>query len=142
MIIELVVLFLFGLLVTGVAMLGVYQERENQRIRRVDLDTGRILSERSWSDLELRAVAWDEHGRDLVLEFLPPATEAQEAPWTVRGRWASNLRVSLALGEKTGGYPLTWDLTGEKRADGQWEICVDFGGAGDIRFTCNELDVS
>lgn len=52
----------------------------------------------------------------------------------------SGLKIDLDL-SKSGGSPLTWEITYTKNLDNRWDILLDFASDGKIRFQCSTLSL-
>lgn len=91
-----------------------------------------------WADVELRNIGWDADGRDVVLRLRAPCSSDARV---LVCRWAEALVVSLASPEGRGGYPLTWDATFARLADGKWSVLLDFASAGEVRLVCAEVEI-
>lgn len=96
-----------------------------------------------WCDVELRAMSWVEGGRDLLLSLrLPPSEPEDRRNRLLRAHWATGLKANLSFVEKSGGYPLTWDVKFERIASKGWVVHFDFGGAGELSFRCVDLELT
>jgi hypothetical protein len=101
------------------------------------------LERMTLSDAELESVAWNEEGRDVELRLRHAGTiAASRVVSTITCRWAEALEVKLAFPQGRGGHPLTWGGAFRHLPDGTWSVCLDFGGTGEIRLTCADIEVS
>ncbi len=85
-------------------------------------------------DVELAGIDWQP---DMLLVFtllLPDGMRAR-----LRGTFARHLNIQLEFDERSGGYPMTWDIIYSKLPDNGWHILMDFAGKGAIEFDCSEL---
>ena len=85
-------------------------------------------------DVELAGIEW-RHDMALVLSFVLP--DKKRARLT--GTFARHLRVGLHFDERSGGYPLSWDITYSELPDGEWHVLMDFAHTGAVEFDCSEL---
>lgn len=97
----------------------------------------------SLCDAQLWGIAWEEDGRDLVLQ-IHAADKGSTVwhPWAVTCRWAEALDIRIVTRPGQGGYPLSFDGEITSQPDGKHSLMIDFGGQGELRLVCSELDVS
>lgn len=86
-----------------------------------------------WGDAELSGVHWEEGGRDLVLLF-----QRTDSRIELRCSWAESLELHLQNPHQ-GGRFLTWSGVIETEPDERYRVHFDFGSAGQLALTCNEL---
>ena len=89
-----------------------------------------------WQDASLKGIAWVAGGRDVRFHF----SSAEGEDRSLLCSWASGLTVNLASEVGAGGEPLTWDITFDQARDGTWSVLMDFGGRGEIRLRCNDIE--
>ncbi len=96
-----------------------------------------------WCDVELRAMSWIEGGRDLLLSLrLPPSEPEDRRHRLLRARWVTSLRADFSFADKSGGCPLTWDVTFERIASKELFVHFDFGGIGGLSFRCVDFELT
>jgi hypothetical protein len=96
----------------------------------------------SWSDAELRGLAWDADGRDLVLRI--HAADVGSTAFhsrTITCRWAEALEIRLATKAQEGGYPSSFAGAVTRLPDGRYALSVDFASTGELRLVCSEIAV-
>ncbi|PRQ02642.1 hypothetical protein ENSA7_54710 [Enhygromyxa salina] len=98
--------------------------------------TDEEVAQMNWGDISLTGISWIEEGRDIVLHLLVPPTDRR---LNVVCRWARKLRIELEF-DVNSGYALSWDGEVKRGADGDWEVDLDFAGAGGVSLVCQDLD--
>lgn len=86
-------------------------------------------------DAALLSVAWEQNGRDLVIELAMAQGEKRRFTFT----WVDGLYMSIQQGDEGLSPPFSWDGGAERLPDGRVKVLLDFASQGEIRFTCNEI---
>ena len=97
------------------------------------------LRKTPWGDVQLLGLSWIEEARDLAFRVLLPGAEPDRDQLLVC-RWVHGLVVNLKFGLGQGGYPLTWDTSFSREANGTWLVHFDFAHTGEVRLRCNEIE--
>ena len=86
-------------------------------------------------DATLLPVAWEQNGRDFVIEFAFPQGDRRRFTFT----WMDGLYISIQQQGKRSSQPFSWEGRAKRLPDGRVNVVLDFASQGEIRFTCNEI---
>ena len=85
-------------------------------------------------DVQLASINWLS---DMSLAFTLLLSDTRQARLVCT--FAHHVRIGLEFEERTGGYPLSWDITYSELPDGGWHVLMDFAHTGSVEFDCAEL---
>ena len=85
-------------------------------------------------DVQLAGLSWLPD-MSLALALLLPGGRQARLLCT----FAHHVRIGLEFEERTGGYPLSWDVTYSELPDGGWHVLMDFAHTGSVELDCAEL---
>lgn len=85
-------------------------------------------------DVELLAIEWLAD-QALRLSLLLPDKRVVRTTFA----FARQLKTDIRFPERTGGRPLTWDISFSRLPSDGWHVLLDFASQGNIEFDCSEL---
>jgi hypothetical protein len=88
-------------------------------------------------DASLKAIAWEQDGRDLAISVELPGSAQRRFVFT----WVDHVQISLVQGEHGPCQPFTWDGDAKKSENGRVCVTLDFASQGRISLECNEISV-
>ena len=86
------------------------------------------------ADVELGGIEWLADQRLRLTVVIPDGKIAH-----LIGTFARHLITDLHFDERTGGRPLTWDITYSELPGKGWHVLMDFAHKGAVEFDCSEL---
>jgi hypothetical protein len=92
-------------------------------------------------DVELAGIEWRPDMVLVLTLILPDKERSRLKRARFSATYARHLRLNLDFDERTGGYPLTWEITYSysESPHPKWAVFMDFAHKGEIEFDCSEL---